>query len=136
MKNSKVKKYVIVAIIGAIVTISLLYALGLFSGELTIDEMICTLADAFSATGLLMIGVFCLLLVSSKGMFDGIAYAGTVAFRAIVPGMRLRSYEKYGDYKLRKAENRQDAKKPFFILFVGLGYTFVGLVFTVIFYFI
>ena len=132
MNKKSIKKYLFVAIIDIIVTVSLLYWFGVFTGELTADEIMCSLADAFSVTGIITAGVFGLLFLSSQGLFDSLSYVGSVAVRSFVPGMRLGKYEKYGDYKMRKEEKRIRIKDFLFILYTGLAFLFVGLVFTVI----
>lgn len=137
MNNEKIKtlkKYLITSLIALIVTVGLLSAFGLFSGELTGDETIRAFADAFTAVGVLLIALFCLAFVSTQGMFDGLSYVGMVAVRSLVPGMRYGKYEKYGDYKVRKNDDRGDVKNYLFMLFIGLGFTAIGVVFTVLFF--
>ena len=135
MSKKSIRKYLTTAFIAACVTICLLYWFGVFSGELTTSEILCSLADAFFVTGVLTLGAFGLLFLSSQGIFDSLSYVGSMAVRSFVPGMRLGGYEKYGDYKIRKDEKRIRIKDFLFILYVGLAFTLLGGIFTMVFSF-
>ena len=136
MSSSKLKKYLIAGGIAAIVTFCLLFVRDVFTGTLTLLELVRSLADAFSSSGMLLLAVFCLACLATQGLFDGLGYVGSVAARSLMPGMRFGKYEKYGDYKVRKAENRMKVKDCFFLLFIGLAFLLVGIVFTIIFFFV
>ena len=133
LKNNTLKKYLITSIIGLTVTISLLFSFGIAGGELNAQETMRAYADAFSATGILLVAAGALVFASGEGMFDGISYAGIFAVRALIPGMRHNGpMEKYGDYKLAKSEKR--IKGYSFLFYVGLAFLLVGTIFTVLYF--
>ena len=129
------KKYLVTIGIVSSVTLCLLYWFGTFSGELTASEILCTLADSFFVSGILTLVAFGFIFLSSQGVFDSLSYVGSMAVRSFVPGMRLGGYEKYGDYKIRKDEKRIRTKDYLFILYVGLAFTLLGGIFTMVFSF-
>ena len=132
--NSKIKKYIITLLIASFATFSLLLALGLFKNAHATSELMGIFSDAFFVTGVVLISVFVLAFVATRGTFDGISYVGKMALRGFVPGMRNTEYERFGDYKVKKMENRADVRSYMFLLFIGLGFTLVGVLFTVLFF--
>ena len=132
--NSKIKKYIITLLIASFATFSLLLALGLFKNALGTSELMGVFSDAFFVTGIVLISVFMLTFVATRGTFDGISYVGKMALRGFVPGMRNGEYERFADYKVKKMKNRTEAKEYLFLLVVGLGFALVGVLFTVLFY--
>ena len=132
--NKKAKRYVITSIIAFAITVILLVVSGFFSVELSYREKIKVLADAFTVPGIMLVAFGALTYVSTEGIFDGVSYAGRLAFRALVPGMRNNPVEKYGDYKLAKNEKR--AKGYSYLFFIGLAFAFIGVIFTALFFII
>lgn len=130
--KKKVKKYVITTTASLSITVGLLINFGFFSGMLSVREKILALSDAFTVPGIILLAISALMYVSSEGVFDGISYAGKFAFRALVPGMRNNPVEKYGDYKLAKNQKRITGYSCLF--FVGVIFTFVGVIFTALFF--
>ena len=132
--NSKIKKYIITLLSASFVTFGLLLALGLFENGLGTSELMGIFSDAFFVTGIVLVSVFVLSFVATRGTFDGISYVGKMALRGFVPGMRNGEYERFGDYKVKKMENRAEAKSYLFLLVIGLSFTLVGVLFTVLFF--
>lgn len=130
--KSKLKKQATAAIIGIIITVGLLFSFNFFSGDLSLEEGIKALADSFTVTGVLFLAFGALIYVSTQGMFDGLSYVGMYAVRTLIPGMRKNSPQKYGDYKLAKEEKRM--KGYGYILFIGIGFLVIGIIFTVLFF--
>ena len=106
MNKEKIKKYVITVSISIIATICLLLSFNFFSGELSLQEVMKALSDAFSVTGIILLVLGALVFVSTQGMFDSVSYAGKFVIRAFIPGARSTPMEKYGDYKVDKRKKR------------------------------
>ena len=132
MNKSLFKKYAVAVIIAAIATVCLLLIFDFFSGELTLQEGMKALSDAFSVTGIIFIAMGALVFVSTQGMFDSVSYAGKFVIRAFIPGARSTPMEKYGDYKVGKSEKRIAGYS--FLFFVGIAFTLIGILFTVLFF--
>ncbi len=132
MNKEKIKKYVITVSISIIATICLLLSFNFFYGELSLQEGMKALSDAFSVTGIILLVLGALVFVSTQGMFDSISYAGKFVLRAFIPGARSTPIEKYGDYKVGKAEKRITGYS--FLFFVGIAFILVGVIFTILFF--
>ena len=130
--NKNFKKYLITTVIGVFVTVYLLFSLGLFENQNGPTGAMLILADSFSVVGIIMLSVGALIFVSTEGVFDSISYMGKFIARALIPGWRKTPLDKYGDYKVAKSEHRLSGYA--FILIVGLGFTVVGGVFTVLYF--
>ena len=118
--------------ISIIATICLLLSFNFFSGELSLQEVMKALSDAFSVTGIILLVLGALVFVSTQGMFDSVSYAGKFVIRAFIPGARSTPMEKYGDYKVGKSEKRITGYS--FLFFVGIAFTLIGILFTVLFF--
>ncbi len=87
------------------------------------------LADAFSLAGLLPILVCALIALSNHGAFDSLAWMMKRFFKTLIP-LSNKSDESYADYKAR----RKSVTGFSFIIYVGLVFLAVGIVFIVLFY--
>lgn len=132
MVNKNFKKYLITTLIGVFVTIYLLFNLGLFENENGVIGAMLILADSFSSVGLIMLSIGALIFISTEGVFDSLSYMGKFIARGLIPGKRKAPLEKYGDYKVAKSEKRLSGYA--FLLIVGLGFTLVGGIFTILYF--
>lgn len=89
------------------------------------------LCDAFTVPGLLLLMFGLLLVISNEGAFDGIGYALSVAWKALIPGGRTKM-EKYFDYVERRRSKK--VKGIGFLFVVGGVCMAAALVFMVLFY--
>lgn len=126
-------KYGISLVVGAALVLLFLDLNGFYVAE-TILEKYKLLADAFTIPGVVFIMVAALVWVSTTGFFDILSYALGRAFRALVPGGAARSPESYHDYKEKKAEARFSGYS--FILYTGIIFLVIGIVFTVLFFYV
>lgn len=127
---SIIKRYAITATIGTAITVLTLY-LRDFSTQTELAERYRILADAFSIPGVLMIMIWCMVAVSTTGFFDMISYGLSSFGRALIPFYK-KEHENFYDYKTRK--NSERFSDYGFILIVGIVFTVVALIFTVLFY--
>ena len=90
------------------------------------------LCDAFTVPGLLLLMFGSLLWVSNTGALDGLMYSVRMAIRFLIPGGRLKTEEKYGDYVERRRE------KPIrgygFLFISGCATMVIALIFFALFY--
>ncbi len=124
-------KFISATALGAAVTLALLAYYGAFGG-LRGSELAVSLADAFTVPGVIMLGAYALMRVAGLGLFDGVSYTLSYAVHTLIPGMRYRRIDKYYDYKRSREQKRIGGYG--FLLLVGAGFVFAGVVFTVIFY--
>lgn len=89
------------------------------------------LCDGFTISGVLAILAGALLAVTNQGALDGLTYACSTAFKALIPGGRLQT-EKYYDYVQRKNEKR--VKGYGFLFVVGGICMALALIFMFLFY--
>lgn len=92
------------------------------------------LADSFTVPGVILIMVGLLILLSSFGAVDGLAYALGGLFRRLIPGARHNEAEKetYYDYVMRKKAKQRPSLLPFFV--VGGIFLAVSIIYIVRFY--
>lgn len=89
------------------------------------------LCDAFTIPGVIAVMLGFLMMVANDGFFLGLSYCVGVAWKALLPGGRLK-IQRYGDYV---AERKGKKVKGFGFLFVVGGICLAAaLVFLVLFY--
>ncbi len=125
-------KYGISILVFAAVSVFFLSLRNVFTVSYPTAELYAILSDAFVLPGMLGIMLFVLVWISTTGFFDMISYGFSVAGRSLIPGMRIYKDEKYADYKQRKDKSRLTGYS--FLLYVGVGFTLVGIVFLILFY--
>lgn len=123
-------RYGVCTVVGLLIALLIALSRGVFSMEPM--ERYRVLADAFTIPGVLMLCFGGLFFVSNAGAMNGIGYAMSHLFRAIVPGRNTREEETYLDYVERKREKRVHGYG--FIVHTGLGFLAVSLVFILLFY--
>jgi hypothetical protein len=94
-------------------------------------KMLC---DAFFIPGMLFLMVACLAWASTKGAMDGLAFLGSNLIRALIPGGRLRTSQKYYDYIQERQARRKKVSSFLFLLVVGGVCMAVSVVFMILFY--
>ena len=128
----KIRNYAICFGIEAFIAFLVIWARGFFTDSIAVNIQI--LSDAFFVSGILMTCYAGMVYISSEGALIGIGFVLRNAVLAFVPMGRAK-HEKYADYrerKLSKAKKRNHSC----ILVTGLAFLFVGIVFTVIWYFL
>ena len=123
-------RYLICIGVASAITVIVFAIQGFFGDEVAVNIQI--LADGFTVSGGLLIMYAGLLFVSSQGALIGISYVLRNIVLFWVPAGRLK-HELYGEYRERKMaelKNRNDIC----ILFTGLAFFAVGVVFLVIWY--
>lgn len=113
------------------IVLSLFYILVRDFFEQELVEKFRTLCDAFTVPGVLAILSGTLIAVTNEGALDGISYACGTAFKALLPGGRLKT-EKYYDYVQRKKEKR--VKGYGFLFVIGGIWMALALIFMILFY--
>jgi hypothetical protein len=92
------------------------------------------LCDAFFIPGMLFLMIGCLAWASSKGAMDGLSFLAQNLIRALVPGGRIRTSQKYYDYIQERQEHRKAAPSFLFLFVVGGVCMAVSVVFMCLFY--
>lgn len=131
-KNFKntIIKYAICIGISAVVALAVLFIKGFFT--LTdLAQKYRYLSDAFVIPGVLFMAFAGMIFVSDEGSFDGVGFAFKKALRVILPFIGL-SDESYADYRERKHQKGK-TKGYSCMLFTGLAFFLVGVVFMVLF---
>ena len=129
--SSKLLKYGITAVIGAVIAGLALHLRG-FSWSLEPVERYRILCDGFTFPGLLLILTAALIALSNEGAFLGLGFLGSFVLRAFIPGVGVKQ-EKYSEYLERKSEKGR-VKGYGFIFVVGLAYFGLALICLVLFY--
>ena len=123
-------KYAVCFGIEALIAFLVIWSKGFFTQSAAVNVQI--LSDAFFVSGVLMTLFAGLLYVSSEGALIGIGFVLRNVVLAFIPMGRAR-HERYADYRERKLS---EAKKQndTCILFTGLFFLAIGIIFTVIWY--
>ena len=124
-------KYLVTAIAGGAFTVFVLW-LRDFLGAPTLLEKYRILADAFTIPGVILVMLSLLVWASSEGAFDFLGYAASRVGDMLLPAHGLSSkHETYYQYVERKRGKR--AKGFWFLLFVGLAFVAVAVVFVILY---
>lgn len=121
------KGYLITTAIGAVLTIWILFARGVFAGYMPAATLMKALSDGFFVPGVLITGVGLLVWVAGEGTFDIMAYGVKLLWDVF-----RNEWESFHDYKARKGEKGKPAVS--FILHVGVLFLLLAGVFTGLFY--
>lgn len=131
MKLRTALRYVIAALAGAAIVLSVIFAKGILqAGSATATFKI--LSDAFLASGLALTLSGAFVWIVRQGTFSGLGYAFSRLFVALHDKQyRDEHKETYLEYGERKA-----AKKPpfLFLIIVGAAYLVPSITFTILFY--
>lgn len=126
--------FIVVFIIDSLIAVTyILSSLGVHSFSLTGSSLYRVLCDGFSIPGIFTLLFWILLIVSSYGAFDAIAYGVKVAFftvfyRSLKDTKVEKTYTEYVEVKRGKRKN----KYPYMWI-NGLLFLFLGIIFLIIF---
>lgn len=120
-------KYGITSVVSLL--LSLAYYLSFKDADMQLTRL---LSDAFFVPGILIAGFGVLFYVSNQGIFDGLSYGLQMAFKALIPGGKLKKQKSYGDFKEEKEAHR--VKGYGFILVVGIFDIAIATIFTILFH--
>lgn len=123
MKN-KVTNYLIYGLMG------LMIAVIYFTNHIPTDNYAKILSDSALVPGIILLGIYCLTLVSKEGIFDGIGYGARYIMNKLIPTKKMFETKTYLDYKLEKEEKRKENH------FEGLIVSIVFIVISIICYLI
>ena len=135
MKDTKqiLKRYVITVAAASASTALIMYLKGIATAE-SHSEALKIITDAFTVPGIVLMMIAALVWVSRDGFFDGIGYAASRVGNMFLPLVgAVNTHESYVDYKERKSKNR--AEDFLFLLFVGIGFFLIAMVFYAIYKF-
>ena len=124
-------KYAICFGVEALIAFLVIWSKGFFTGSTAVNIQI--LSDAFFVSGVLMTLFAGMLYVSGEGALIGIGFVLRNVVLTFIPMGRAR-HEKYADYRARKLSKAKKHNNHC-ILVTGLIFLFIGIVFTVIWYF-
>lgn len=125
--KKKLLQYGISICAGALIAYWVLETEGLFlASGWPIDTLMMILCDAFFVPGIFLSLLGALVWIASTGFFDALGYALHVASHILIPILK-NEYDTYYDFKEARAEKR--SATPYFLIFVGLGFLAVSLVF-------
>lgn len=130
VKNS-LKKYLVAIILAGVAAFGIMSARGLFSLDNAPAVMAC-ISDGLFVAGFLFAGIGALIWLSSTGTLDIISYGFKSLLVLFTPYKRRIGEGGFYEYKVKQREKRKGV--PFQILWVGLGYVLLSLLFTVIYY--
>ncbi len=117
----RVLPYIITAVIGALVVVTVICGLQIWSASST-QVVLGTLCDAFFVAGVLIFGVGLLVFCSNGGAFYMLSY-GIIK---LIDLFRRGAKGKYKDF-YEYAESKKEKKRSFgFMLIVGIGFLVVA----------
>ncbi len=127
----KLRNYAICFGIEALIAFLVIWSKGFFTQSTAVNIQI--LSDAFFVSGILMTLFASMMYVSGEGALIGIGFVLRNVVLTFIPMGRAR-HEKYADYRARKLSKAKKHNNHC-ILVTGLIFLFIGIVFTVIWYF-
>lgn len=123
-------KYIICFAVASLITFLVFWSKGFFVHSIRVNIQI--LADGFFVSGILMTLFAGMLFISGEGALLGIGFILRSVVLSFIP-MGRQKHELYKDYRERKLKEMKK-QKDHCILFTGLLFLFVGIVFNVIWY--
>ncbi len=130
MRNKYIK-YIIVTLIGILISLSIFSYRNLFNAN-NIRDIAYILSDGFLLPGVLILGAGLLLLVSNGGMFDIFTYSfKKMRAKKLYGEKRPSYYNSYYDYRTSKE------KVPFgFLVIVGGIFFALSVIFNIMFFYL
>lgn len=126
----KLLRYGICFAVASLISVLVFSSKGFFGDSVAVNIQI--LADGFFVSGILMTLFAGMLFVSGEGALIGIGFVMRNVILAFIP-MGRQKHEFYKDYRERKLKTMQKSKDHS-VIFVGLVFLIVGIVFNVIWY--
>lgn len=125
------KRYLITFTAGILITAFALFVQS-FSFSAPKQEIMLKLANAFTLSGTLLLGLGCLVFLANEEAFLGLGYALGHTFRMLIPGAKKKD-ERYADYVERRREKGK-VKGFSFIFYTGLFFMVFAVIFTVLYF--
>ena len=123
-------KYITCFCIASLITFIVFWIKGFFTDSLAVNIQI--LSDGFSVSGVLLSLFAGMMFVSGEGALIGISFVLRNVVLAFVP-MGRKKHEVYAKYRERKLASMKKSSDHC-ILFTGLFFLLIGIIFTVIWY--
>ena len=123
-------KYLVCFTVASLITLAVFWIKGFFTDSIAVNIQI--LSDGFSVSGLLLTLFAGMLFISSEGALVGIAFVLRNAVLTFIP-MGRKMHESYAQYRERKIGGIKK-QGDHCILFTGLFFLLIGVLFTVIWY--
>ena len=123
-------KYIICFAVASLITVCVFWSKGFFGHSVAVNVQI--LADGFFVSGILLTLFAGMIFVSGEGALIGIGFVLRSVVLTFIP-MGRQKHELYKDYRARKLSEMKE-RKDHCILFVGLLFLIVGIIFNVIWY--
>ena len=126
----KVLPYIITAVIGIIITVTIICCKQIWEQTSTRSVM-QILSDSFFVPGVCLAGVGLLIFASNGGVFDMLSYAVLLFFNLFRKDVTKRKYKDYYEYRQAK----KDKKRSFaFMLIVGVVFIAIAGIFLIVYY--
>lgn len=131
-ENSKALfiKYIICFFVASLITFIVFWIKGFFTESTAVNIQI--LSDGFTVSGVMLTLFAGLMFVSGEGAFIGIGFVLRNVFLIFLP-MGRKHHELYADYRERKLKQIKKVSDHS-VLFTGLLFLLIGIVFTAIWY--
>ncbi len=129
MKYKKLIKYATAALIALAVGVAVFFSRPLENYNDT-NEVIKYLADAFFVPAMLYIGFGLLMFAVNEGTLDILGYGFKSLLYLFTP-IKKKEAGGYYEYRMKKKEERKPT--PYYIIFVGLAFLAVSIVFTLLY---
>ncbi len=123
-------KYIICFAIASLITFLVFWSKGFFGHSLAVNVQI--LADGFFVSGILLTLFAGMIFISGEGALIGIGFVIRSVVLTFIP-MGRQKHELYKDYRDRKLSEMKK-NKDHAILYTGLLFLIVGIIFNVIWY--
>lgn len=128
-------KYAVCFTVASLITLIVFGVKGFFTDDIAVNIQI--LSDGFFVSGILLTAFGCMVFISDEGGLLGIGFVLRNVVQAFVP-MGRKNHEFYAQYRERKMkqkkEKRENSTGNNAVLFTGILFLLVGIVFTVIWY--
>ena len=123
-------KYIICFVVACLITFIVFWIKGFFTDRLSVNLQI--LSDGFVVSGILMTLFAGMMFVSGEGALLGIGFVLRNIVLIFTP-MGRANHELYADYRERKLKKMKKSSDHA-VLFTGLFFLAIGIIFTVIWY--
>ena len=129
-KKALLKKYLICFAVASLITLAVIWIKGFFTDSVAVNIQI--LSDAFFVSGICLTLFAGMLYISGEGALIGISFVLRNVVLTFIPMGRAKheTYAKYRERKLGELKKGTDHC----ILFTGLGFLAVGILFTAVWY--
>ncbi len=128
-KKELLIKYLISFGIASLIVLFVFSLKGFFGSDAAMNIQL--LSDAFFASGMFLILFAAIMYVSGEGGFLAMGFLATKVVQAFIPGRK--DHETYAQYRERK-EGKTKKSADRCVLFTGLFFLLIGIIFTIIWY--